>query len=125
MKRVLIADDYPDTAMTLAALFTANGYESIVAKNGREALDLAALIRPAIMLLDLTMPELEGTEVCRLIREKPWGRDMVIVAITGWEDENHRKAVMEAGCDHHLVKPVDFNELVMLLEKPEEFSSVS
>ena len=58
MKRVLIADDYPDTATTLAALFTANGYESTVAKNGREALDLAAFVRPTIMLLDLSMPEL-------------------------------------------------------------------
>ena len=67
------------------------------------------------MLLDIGLPKLNGYEVCRRIREQPWGKDLVIVALTGWGQEEDRQRSQEAGFDTHLVKPVDHDLLMRLL----------
>jgi CheY-like chemotaxis protein len=83
------------------------GNETQVAHDGFEALDAAATYRPEIVLLDIGMPKLSGYDVCRRLREQPWGNEMVIVAVTGWGKEEDRQNSRAAGFNYHLVKPVE------------------
>ena len=76
----------------------------------------AESFRPDLILLDIGLPELDGYEACRRIRRTPWGRDVALVAVTGWgQDEDQRKS-REAGFDHHLVKPLRYDSLVAVLD---------
>jgi CheY-like chemotaxis protein len=68
------------------------------------------------MLLDIGLPKLDGLEVCRRVREKPYGRDIVIIALTGWGQDDDRRKSQEAGFNGHLVKPVDYERLLKILE---------
>jgi CheY-like chemotaxis protein len=67
--------------------------------------------------LDIGLPKLDGHEVCRRVRELPWGKDVVIIALTGWGQEDDRRKSEEAGFNAHLVKPVDYDRLLELLSK--------
>ena len=112
--RVLIVDDLRDSADSLALLLRATGHEVEVAYGGMVALQTAETVRPDVVLLDLGMPELNGYEVCRRIRAQPWGAGVTIIAQTGWGQEEDRRRTTEAGFDHHLVKPIDFEALVAM-----------
>ena len=83
----------------------------------RAALDAAERLRPDAILLDIGLPRLNGFEVCRRIREQPWGKDVVVIALTGWGQEVDRRRSQESGFDHHIVKPVEHATLVKLLER--------
>jgi signal transduction histidine kinase/ActR/RegA family two-component response regulator len=111
--RVLIADDNVDAAETLAELLEDLGYETRVANDGEAALAAAAASRPDIAFLDLGMPKLGGHEVGERIRAAPWGRNVVLVALTGWGRADDRRKSTQAGFDEHLVKPAT----VEMLEK--------
>jgi PAS domain S-box-containing protein len=113
--RVLIADDVSDNANTLAMLVRMTGHVAQTAYDGEEALARALELRPEVAILDLGMPKQSGLEVCRRIREQPWGRGMTLIAVTGWGREDDRRLTREAGFDHHLVKPVDPRVLLDLL----------
>jgi PAS domain S-box-containing protein len=113
--RVLIADDTPDNADSLAMVVRTSGHEVHVAYDGDQALAKAAEIRPSVAILDIGMPKRNGLDVCREIRKQPWGRHMTLIALTGWGREGDRRRTQEAGFDHHLVKPVDPGGLVALL----------
>jgi PAS domain S-box-containing protein len=113
--RVLVVDDNEDSAASLATLLRLGGHETRVARDGREAVDTAEQFRPDVVLLDIGLPKLSGLDACRLIREKPWGRDVAVVALTGWGQDEDRERSRYAGCDAHLVKPVDHATLVSLL----------
>jgi PAS domain S-box-containing protein len=113
--RVLIADDLADSADTLALLFEETGHDVRVAYDGEQALAIGESFRPDIALLDLGMPKLNGYEVCRRIRATPWGRDITLVAQTGWGQSEDRRRSQDAGFDHHLVKPIDVDKLMTLL----------
>jgi PAS domain S-box-containing protein len=106
-RRVLVVDDNEDAATSLAMLLDLNGNETRLAHNGESALAIAEKFRPDLVLLDLGMPHMSGHEVCRRIREQHWGRDLKIVALTGWGQEQDRRMTQEAGFNGHLVKPVD------------------
>ncbi len=106
-RRILIADDLRDSADSLAMLLEAMGHEVHVAYDGKQALHMAEALRPEVTLLDLGMPELNGYEACRRIREASWGRSMVLIAQTGWGQEEDRRRTQDAGFDHHIVKPID------------------
>jgi len=114
-RRVLVVDDNEDGAESLALLLTLNGHETHVAHDGVEAIEVAERERPDVVLLDIGLPGLNGFEVSRLIRERAWGKDLVLVAVTGWGQDEHRRASTEAGFDAHLVKPVDHDALMALL----------
>jgi CheY-like chemotaxis protein len=114
-RRVLVADDNADVADSLALLLRVAGCAVEVARDGPEALDLAERWQPDLLLLDLGMPGLDGCEVCRRIRAEPWGRAMRILALTGWGQEEDRRRSLEAGCDGHLVKPVEPATLLRLV----------
>jgi len=113
--RILVVDDNRDSAASLALLLNLTGCETHTAYDGLEALAAAEKFRPAVVLLDIGLPKLNGHEAARRIREQPWGKDMVLVALTGWGQDEDRRKSRDAGFDGHLVKPVDFAALMKLL----------
>jgi PAS domain S-box-containing protein len=113
--RVLVADDNRDAARVLELLLRAHGQDVHVAHDGAEAVERARLLRPDVVLLDLGMPVLTGYEAARRIRAEVWGRDMLLVALTGWGQEEDRVRTKSAGFDQHLVKPVSAAKLQELL----------
>jgi CheY-like chemotaxis protein/two-component sensor histidine kinase len=114
--RILIVDDNLDGAESLAMLLEEVGQETCEAHDGLQAIDAAERLRPDAILLDIGLPKLNGYEVCRRIRQRPWGAKVMIVALTGWGQDEDRQRSVEAGFDTHLVKPVDFELLMKLLD---------
>jgi CheY-like chemotaxis protein len=114
-RRILVVDDNRDSAQSLALLLKLTGNETHTAHDGLEAVEAAATFRPDVILLDIGLPKLNGYEACRRIREQPWGKSMVLIAITGWGQDEDRLKSQEAGFDCHLVKPVDHAALAKLL----------
>ena len=114
-RRVLIVDDSHDAAESLAMMLQFDGHETHMAHDGFEAIDAAEQLRPEIVLLDIGLPRLNGYEACRRIRQEPWGKQMTLVALTGWGQEEDRQRSREAGFDTHMVKPIDFDVLRKLL----------
>lgn len=114
-RRVLIVDDNRDSADSLALLLEITGNETYLAHDGLEAVELAERYHPEVMLLDIGLPKLDGHEVCRRVRTQPWGRDIIIIALTGWGQDSDRRKSEEAGFNGHLVKPVDYDKLLELL----------
>ena len=106
-RRVLVVDDNADAAESLAALLAIGGHETRLAHDGVQAVEEAKTFHPDVVFLDIGMPELDGHETARRIREQPWGKDMVLVALTGWGQVEDRRRSKEAGFNHHLVKPAD------------------
>jgi CheY-like chemotaxis protein len=115
-RRVLVVDDNVDAASVLTLLLKMNGYESHMAHDGTSALESLDRLHPDVVLLDIGLPALNGYEVCRRVRERPSGRAAIVLALTGWGQEEDRRLSREAGFDGHLVKPVDFNALVTLMD---------
>jgi CheY-like chemotaxis protein len=114
-RRILVVDDNRDSAESLALLLELSGHDVRTAGDGLEALEVAERFRPDVALLDLGMPRLNGYETARRIRQQPWGRSMVLIAQTGWGQEDDRRRTREAGFDAHLTKPVDTAALLELL----------
>jgi PAS domain S-box-containing protein len=114
--RVLVVDDNIDTAETLGMLLTASGHEVRLAHDGLAALDVALSFRPSVILLDIGLPELDGYEVARRLRQQPTLGNVVLVAITGYGHEADRKRSQAAGFDHHLVKPVEYPTIERILK---------
>jgi CheY-like chemotaxis protein len=115
-RRILIVDDNQDSAESLALLLGLVGHETHVVHDGLEGLAAAERLQPDVVLLDIGLPNLNGYEVGRRIREQPWGREMVLVAVTGWGQQEDRERSREAGFTSHMVKPVDPAVLMKLLE---------
>jgi len=115
--RILIADDNVDSATSLNEVLKLAGNETFVANDGEQAVAAAERLRPAVILLDIGMPKLNGFDTCRRIREHAWAQDIFIIALTGWGQEEDRRKSTEAGFDVHLVKPVNVAELLNLLAR--------
>ncbi|MCE9554717.1 MAG: PAS domain S-box protein [Planctomycetes bacterium] len=113
--RILVVDDNRDSAKSLAMLLTLSDNETRTAYDGLEALEAAATFRPNVILLDIGLPKLNGFEVCRHIRLQTWGKDMVLVALTGWGQDEDRQKSLDAGFNAHMVKPVGHAALTKLL----------
>jgi len=116
-RRILVADDFPQSAETLARLLRHDGSEVRVAQDGAEAFDTAAEFRPDVVVLDIAMPKLNGYEAARKIRAQPWGKQMVLIALTGWGQQQDRQRTQDAGFNAHLTKPVNFGAIMDLLAK--------
>src|SRR5207237_1086048 len=91
------------------------GNEVRTAHDGMQALEAAEAFRPEVILMDVGMPRLNGLDATRRIRERPWGKEVAVIALTGWGQEGDRERSREAGCDGHLVKPVNLADLQRLL----------
>ena len=115
--RILLADDNRDALDSLATLLECDGHEVHTAGDGAEALAVAAEYRPGILLLDIGMPKLDGYEVARRIRAEPWGKTAVLIALTGWGQDEDRRRTREVGFDSHLVKPLDPDALSAMLAR--------
>lgn len=113
--RILIVDDNEDSAESLAVLMELAGHEVRTAFEGLSALEEARTFRPDAVLLDIGMPKLDGYEVARRLRQEPGMDGVLLLAMTGYGQEEDRRRSREAGFDHHLVKPVDLNQLRGLL----------
>jgi signal transduction histidine kinase/ActR/RegA family two-component response regulator len=113
--RILVADDNVDFATSLRSLLETLGHTVSVAHDGHTALALAAAVRPDFVFLDIGMPGLNGYELAQALREWPATRHSVLVAITGWGQQQDREKARACGIDHHLTKPVDVNQLMPIL----------
>lgn len=114
-QRILVVDDNVDAGLTLSMLLKLKGYEAHTRTSGRAGIEAAQALQPSAILLDIGMPDLDGYATSRLIREQVWGQDMVIIALTGYGQEEDRQRTRAAGFNGHLVKPVDLALLTKLL----------
>ena len=113
--RILLADDNDDFAISLAMLLRAVGHEVRVAHDGLQALEAAAAFKPDFAFLDIGLPKLNGYDLARRLRELPATRHSVLVAVTGWGQEDDRRRAREAGFNHHMVKPLEIHQIQALL----------
>ena len=118
MKRVLVVDDNADSAESLSLLLELMGHTVRTAHDGEEALAEAESFRPELVLMDIGMPRMDGYEAARRLRQAPWAEGVVLVALTGWGQDEDKRRSEEAGFNHHLIKPVDPAALEALLGLP-------
>ncbi|MEO8605543.1 MAG: response regulator, partial [bacterium] len=114
-RRILVVDDNRDSAESLSMLLELTGHQTSIAYDGPQAIDAAERVRPEVLLLDIGLPKLNGYEVARWIRAQPWGAGIVLIALTGWGQDEDRQKSRDAGFDAHLVKPVEYAALTALL----------
>lgn len=115
-KKVLVAEDYDDVRDMMAILLRLHGFEVVEAVDGREAVDKTIEERPDIVLMDLGMPFMDGFEAVSIIRRNPKVSDTPIIAVTAYSN-SYRARALEAGCDHVLQKPLEFEQLAPLLKR--------
>jgi len=114
-RRILVVDDNRDSATSLAMVLELTGHKTHIAYDGLEAVEATATFRPDVVLLDIGLPKLNGYDACRKIRELPSGKGIVLIALTGWGQDEDRKKSKAVGFDAHLVKPMDYDALIELL----------
>jgi CheY-like chemotaxis protein len=125
-RRVLIVDDNVDAAESLARVLALSGHDVRTVYDGESGIEVVEVFSPDLVLLDLGMPRIDGYETARRIRRTPNGKQVLLVALTGWGQEQNRKQSRDAGFDQHLVKPADPQMLLQLLasigerERPRE-----
>ena len=108
-------DDNSDTALGLSKLLKLLGHEVQTANDGHQAVDLARILKPEIILLDIGLPGIDGYAVARMLRQEDCCRDAQMIAVSGYGQDEDLRRSKESGFDHHLVKPVDFNALMAVL----------
>jgi CheY-like chemotaxis protein len=115
-RRIVVADDNEDSAQSFAMLLSFSGHEVRIAHDGAEALDAVRDFRPDFVFLDIGMPRLSGYEVAEAVRAEPWGREVKLIAVTGWGQPDDKLRAQTAGFDRHLLKPIDPAEVDRLLD---------
>jgi CheY-like chemotaxis protein len=113
--RILVVDDNKDSADSLGMLLRLKGNEIRTAHDGLEAVRVAETFHPELVLLDIGLPKLNGYDVARRIRQQPWSPDVILVALTGWGQDEDRRHSKEAGFNFHIVKPLELSDLETLL----------
>jgi PAS domain S-box-containing protein len=113
--RILVVDDNQDAAEMLTMALQLSGCETMVVETAGAALEAAASFLPTTALLDIGLPDMNGYELARRLRQTPHGAGMTLIAVTGWGQEKDRQRAFDAGFDHHLTKPIDFDQLRQLL----------
>lgn len=113
--RVLVVDDNAAAAYMLSRIVEALGNETKIAPDGEQAIAEAEAFQPQVIFMDIGMPRMNGYEAAERIRQTSWGKDLVLVALTGWGQEEDRRRTQAAGFNHHLVKPADLDQVQQLL----------
>ena len=113
--KILVVDDEIYIVHILDFSLGMEGYEVVAADSAEHALERVDAFMPDIALLDIGLPKMNGYDVARKIREQPWGKRILLVALTGWGQEEDRRRSREAGFDHHIIKPVEPDALLKLL----------
>jgi CheY-like chemotaxis protein len=116
-KLILVIEDDADHGTILEMILESSGHRVIRAGDGPEGLEMAERNAPDVVLLDISLPTMDGYEVCRRLRTEPWGNKALIVIMTGWSDESNRELAFAAGCDRHLSKPFEPAELLTVVGK--------
>jgi PAS domain S-box-containing protein len=115
--RVLVVDDNRDAAETMAMMLEHEGHEVRFETDGEAAIATAADFNPHAAILDIGLPQVDGYEVARRIRSEPWGKQMMLIAMTGWGKEEDKRQARDAGFDHHFTKPAELTALSRLLSE--------
>ena len=115
-RRVLLVDDNRDSVETLSMLLRIKGHDTRIAETGEDAIATAEEYLPHVVLLDLSLPGMDGYEVAQQLRQRPCGVNLVLVALTGWSGREVQARAAAAGFDFHLLKPVEWPELEQVLE---------
>jgi two-component system, chemotaxis family, CheB/CheR fusion protein len=118
--RILVVDDLSDAAASLALVCELYGAEARVASDGLQALSVGAEFKPEVVLMDISMPHMNGYEAARRLRAELWGKSAVLIALTGWGRQGDIDAAHAAGFDGHLLKPVEAEALISLITKLRE-----
>jgi PAS domain S-box-containing protein len=113
--RIVVADDNVDAAESMSMFLELSGHETRTAHDGDQALAIAFDFKPEVMILDISMPGLNGYDIARNIRAEPWGGPVLLIAASGWGRSEDKQRSLEAGFDHHLVKPIELDALENLL----------
>ncbi len=116
-KRILITEDMADLRTVLKTIVESMGYECLMASNGREAVDMAAAELPDIILMDMVMPEMDGLQATRLIRQNPKTGSIPILAVTALGTHKDREEILQCGCNDYIAKPFKFAQLIPRIEK--------
>ena len=114
---VLLGDDHISGAQTLQMLLTLEGYDVLVASTGGEAIELFSKHNPAIVLLDISLPDTDGYSVASTLRKRENSRETIIIAVTGWGNDRDVQRAITAGFDYHFCKPLSVDELINVLIK--------
>ena len=117
-RRVLVVDDNEAAARMLGVIVGRLGIEVRTAHDGQAAIEAAALFLPDVMLMDIGMPGMDGYDAAREIRRQPWSQGLIMIALTGWGEDEDKEHAKQAGFDHHFVKPIDLAALERLLAEP-------
>ena len=115
--RIMVVDDLNDAAASLALVCELYGAQARVARDGLEALQVGASFLPDVVLMDISMPHMDGYEAARRLRAEAWGRKVVLIALTGWGRQGDIEAARQAGFDGHLLKPVGAEALIELIRQ--------
>ena len=115
--RILVVDDLNDAAASLALVCELYGAQARVARDGIEALSVGATFLPDVVLMDISMPHMDGYEAARRLRREAWGTKVVLIALTGWGRQGDVEAARQAGFDGHLLKPVGAEALIDLISR--------
>ena len=116
-RKILVVDDNVDAADTLEALLGMDGFDVTTVYDGIAAIAAASNVCPEVIVMDIGMPGMDGYGAARMIRQQPGGEDIVLIALTGWGQSADRNRTSQAGFNHHLVKPVDY-DLLMKCVRP-------
>ncbi len=116
-KLFLVVEDFEDSRFMMRRLLEMAGYDVVEATDGEEAIHLATDCRPAVILMDLSLPKLDGLEATRRIRQKRGLKRVPIVAVSAHDSVESRNEALEAGCNEYVTKPIDFDRLNHLLQK--------
>jgi CheY-like chemotaxis protein len=119
-RRILVADDNRDVVESFQIMLRILGHEVQTALDGLEAIEKAEQFRPDVIILDVGMPMLDGYETASRIRQRPWSRDVVLIAVTGWGNEKDKLKSAAAGFNVHLVKPVDATTILEALDQMDQ-----
>jgi PAS domain S-box-containing protein len=116
-RRVLVVDDNQDAAISMSLILKKQGHVVETAHDGVEGVAKAELFRPHVIFMDIGMPRMNGYEACKTVRTKSWGRDIFIIALSGWGQAEDRTRSEEAGFDEHIVKPIERKTLIRLIQE--------
>jgi CheY-like chemotaxis protein len=114
---ILVVEDFEDSRFMMRRLLEMAGYDVVEASDGQQSVELAAQERPALILMDLSLPKLDGLAATRLIRQHEAVGKLPIVAVSAHDSPESRSEALEAGCDDYVTKPIDFDQLYSLLKR--------
>jgi CheY-like chemotaxis protein len=114
---ILVVEDYEDTSLAMRLALEDQGYRILEAADGALAVEVAARERPEVILMDLSLPVMDGLKATERIRADPASRDTIIVAVTAHQEQDYRARALAAGCNAFVTKPIDFDWLKDLLDK--------